>query len=111
MARVRNGPARHQRRHAPVRGVGRAHPPFRVAGDAQRRLRRARPEVALKNLRAAIEGAKAMGFAGLNLTVPHKLLAVEMMDALDESAETWGAVNTIRFESSAGVPPANLAKR
>lgn len=68
-------------------------------------------EVAPKNLRAAIEGAKAMGFAGLNLTVPHKLLAVEMMDALDESAETWGAVNTIRFESSAGVPPANLAKR
>src|SRR5450432_447901 len=64
-------------------------------------------EVAPKNLRAAIEGAKAMGFAGLNLTVPHKLLAVELMDSLDESARTWGAVNTIRFESSAGVPPAN----
>jgi len=54
-------------------------------------------EVDPKNLRAAIEGAKAMGFAGLNLTVPHKLLAVEMVDELDESAKTWGAVNTIRF--------------
>jgi len=54
-------------------------------------------EVDSKNLRAAIEGAKAMGFAGLNLTVPHKLLAVEMVDELDESAKTWGAVNTIRF--------------
>src|SRR5450432_3136032 len=64
-------------------------------------------EVAPKNLRAAIEGAKAMGFAGLNLTVPHKLLAVDMVDELDESAKTWGAVNTIRFESSAGVTPAN----
>ena len=50
-------------------------------------------------LRSAIEGAKTMGFIGLNLTVPHKLLAFEMMDALDVSARTWGAVNTIRFEA------------
>lgn len=50
-------------------------------------------------LRAAIVGAKAMKFIGLNLTVPHKLLAVEMVDALDESAKAWGAVNTIRFEA------------
>jgi len=55
-------------------------------------------EVDPKNLRAAIEGARAMNFAGLNLTVPHKLLAVDMVDDLDISAETWGAVNTIRFE-------------
>jgi shikimate dehydrogenase len=69
-------------------------------------------EVDSKNLRAAIEGAKAMNFAGLNLTVPHKLLAVEMVDALDQSAKKWGAVNTIKFEtdSGAGVPPANLAR-
>ena len=49
------------------------------------------------NLRAAIEGAKVMGFAGLNLTVPNKLLAVDMVDELDSSAKKWGAVNTIRF--------------
>jgi len=55
-------------------------------------------EVEPRNLRAAIEGARAMQFAGLNLTVPHKLLALEMVDMLDESAKTWGAVNTIRFE-------------
>ena len=65
-------------------------------------------EVNAKNLRAAIEGAKAMDFAGINLTVPHKLLAVDMVDTLDESAKTWGAVNTIKFESSAGVPPAGF---
>jgi len=59
-------------------------------------------EVEPKNLRAAIEGAKAMRFAGLNLTVPHKLLAMEMLDALDESAKMWGAVNTIRFEARDG---------
>jgi len=55
-------------------------------------------EVRPDDLRAAIAGAKAMQFAGLNLTVPHKLLALGMVDALDESAKTWGAVNTIRFE-------------
>jgi shikimate dehydrogenase len=56
-------------------------------------------EVDPKNLRAAIEGAKAMGFAGLNLTVPHKVLALDLVDALDESAKIWGAVNTIKFET------------
>ena len=52
-----------------------------------------------EQLREAIAGAKAMGFVGLNLTVPHKLLAVDLVDDCDESARTWGAVNTIRFEA------------
>lgn len=56
-------------------------------------------EVHPDELRSAIAGAQAMKFIGLNLTVPHKILAVEMVDALDESAKTWGAVNTIRFEA------------
>ena len=54
-------------------------------------------EVDPKNLRAAIEGTRAMNFAGINLTVPHKLLAVDMVDELDASAKKWGAVNTILF--------------
>ncbi len=56
-------------------------------------------EVHADDLRPALEGAKQMRFAGINLTVPHKLLALDMMDALDESARTWGAVNTVRFEA------------
>jgi shikimate dehydrogenase len=56
-------------------------------------------DVLPENLRAAIAGAKAMKFVGLNLTVPHKLLALDMVDVLDESARRWGAVNTIRFEA------------
>ena len=51
------------------------------------------------DLAAAIGGAMAMKFIGLNLTVPHKLLALPMVDLLDESATLWGAVNTIRFEA------------
>jgi len=58
-------------------------------------------EVHPDHLREAIAGAKRMGFVGVNLTVPHKLLAMEMVDALDDSAWTWGAVNTIRFEADA----------
>jgi shikimate dehydrogenase len=71
-------------------------------------------EVEPENLRAAIAGAKAMNFIGLNLTVPHKLLALEMVDVLDESARRWGAVNTIRFEgrvrNSSWLPSRRLGK-
>jgi len=59
-------------------------------------------DVAPEQLKSAIDGAKAMKFVGLNLTVPHKLLAVPMVDAFDESAAIWGAVNTIRFEMRVG---------
>ena len=45
-------------------------------------------EVSPDTLGQAIEGARAMHFVGLNLTVPHKLLALELVDALDESATT-----------------------
>lgn len=55
-------------------------------------------EVHPEDLRAALDGAKAMGFVGLNLTLPHKLLALGMMDLLDASGREWGAVNTVRFE-------------
>jgi shikimate dehydrogenase len=60
-----------------------------------------------------------MRFVGLNLTVPHKLLAVPMMDDLDPSARAWGAVNTVRFETllengdwaPLGAAPANGEKQ
>lgn len=55
-------------------------------------------DVPPEELRRAIDGAKAMGFLGLNLTVPHKQSALEMMDAVDAEARRWGAVNTVRFE-------------
>lgn len=55
-------------------------------------------EVDPLHLREALMGAKRMGFIGVNLTVPHKLLAVDMVEVLDESARLWGAVNTVRFE-------------
>ncbi len=55
-------------------------------------------DVRPEDLAEGLKGVKAMGFAGVNLTVPHKTLAVELVDVLDESAKRWGAVNTIRVE-------------
>lgn len=55
-------------------------------------------EVHPDNLREAIQGARAMRFVGLNLTVPHKLLALNMVDVVEPRARAWGAVNTIVFE-------------
>jgi shikimate dehydrogenase len=49
-------------------------------------------------LETAIAGAKVMRFVGLNLTLPHKLLAVPLVDHLDASGTRWGAINTIAFE-------------
>jgi len=56
-------------------------------------------EVEPERLAVALEGARVMGFCGVNLTVPHKRLALEMMDELDPSAEAWGGVNTVVFEA------------
>ena len=55
-------------------------------------------EVPPEELGNAIEKAKSARYIGLNLTVPHKILAMDMVDILDDSAKKWGAVNTISFE-------------
>ncbi len=77
-----------------------ASPAMQNAGIAALKLnwRYLACDVHPENLREAIAGAKAMKFIGLNLTVPHKLLALDMVDKLDASAKAWGAVNTIHFE-------------
>lgn len=55
--------------------------------------------VGAPDLGAALEGARRMGFVGLNLTVPHKELAAPLMDSLDATASDYGAVNTVVFEA------------
>lgn len=52
-------------------------------------------------LPSALFGARALGFGGLNLTVPHKQAACGLVDRLAPSAERIGAVNTIVFEDGA----------
>jgi shikimate dehydrogenase len=49
----------------------------------------------------AIRGLQAAGFAGLNVTVPHKEAAFAIADRLDEAARAAGAVNLLLFHNGA----------
>ena len=50
-------------------------------------------EVAPKDLANAVAGARAMGWAGFNCSLPHKVAVIEHLDGLGESAKVIGAVN------------------
>jgi shikimate dehydrogenase len=52
-------------------------------------------EVEPGGLRDAVSGARAMGFAGFNCTIPHKVAVVPLLDGLAESARIIGAVNCV----------------
>ncbi len=45
----------------------------------------------------AMAGLRAAGFAGLNITVPHKEAAFALCDTVEDSARQAGAVNTVIF--------------
>ena len=51
-----------------------------------------------QNLRSALLGAGDMGLVGINLTVPHKILALDCVHEIDAEARKLGAVNTISIE-------------
>ena len=51
-------------------------------------------EVAPEHLSDAVRGARAMGWAGFNCSLPHKVSVIDHLDGLGESAEVMGAVNT-----------------
>jgi len=61
-------------------GLDYAYLAFRVKGEA---------------LAAAIKGLKALNIRGLNVTIPHKVTVLPLLDRLDPLAEKIGAVNTI----------------
>jgi shikimate dehydrogenase len=50
-------------------------------------------EVPPERLADAVAGAKAMGWAGFNCSLPHKVAVIELLDGLGKSAELMGAVN------------------
>ena len=51
--------------------------------------------VELGRLETALGGLAPLGFAGANVTIPHKSAAVAFCDEVDEFAERAGSVNTI----------------
>lgn len=52
-------------------------------------------EVSPEGLKDAVRGARAMGWAGFNCSLPHKVTVIDHLDALAESARVIGAVNTV----------------
>ncbi len=65
-------------------GVDGAYVPFAV-----------RPE----NGAAALRALPMLGFAGTNVTIPHKVTAFETVDRRDAAADAIGAVNTVVVEA------------
>lgn len=48
------------------------------------------------DLEKAVAGLKALGVCGFNVTIPHKTAILPFIDHLDESAQSAGAVNTVK---------------
>jgi len=53
-------------------------------------------DIAPEDLPVALKKLHACNFHGLNLTVPHKIIAFDRVAALDPAARPIGAVNTLR---------------
>ncbi|CAB3289426.1 Shikimate dehydrogenase (NADP(+)) [Methanocaldococcus lauensis] len=60
-------------------------------------------DVLPEKLKYVIDGAKALGIVGFNVTIPHKVEIIKYLDELDESAKLIGAVNTIKIENNKAV--------
>ena len=53
--------------------------------------------IAPEHFHDTVRGLMHAGFAGANVTIPHKLAAFEVCDTVDETARKAGAVNTLSF--------------
>lgn len=75
-------------------------PQLQTAGmkEAGIAMKYARFDIAPDELRAALESLRRSDFIGVNLTVPHKITALALVDEVDEAAQKIGAINTIKFE-------------
>lgn len=56
-------------------------------------------KVAPSHLQDAVAGFCALGVKGWNVTIPHKVAIMDYLDAVDETAQAIGAVNTVVYEN------------
>ncbi len=77
-----------------------ASPALQNAALADRKIEAgyARLHIREAELAEAIQLLRQHGFIGANLTIPHKLAALPLVDELSEGARRLGAVNTLFFE-------------
>ncbi len=50
-------------------------------------------------LREAMDKLRELQFAGFNLTLPHKVVATELVDRVDDDAKQIGAINVIKVDA------------
>ena len=62
--------------------------------DAEYGLLETKPE----DLEATLRNLKKNSYVGCNLTVPHKILAMDIVDVITDTAKIIGAVNTISLQ-------------
>lgn len=60
-------------------------------------------EIKEKDLKKAIEGFKVLGFKGINVTIPHKIKIMELLDDISEEAINIGSINTIKFDNDKSI--------
>ncbi len=77
---------------------------FNIKGSYERIL--VKPE----ELGKKIKWLKKEGFAGVNVTVPHKEKVIDYMDEVTEQAEAIGAVNTVIFKKDGKILGENTDK-
>lgn len=53
--------------------------------------------VAPDDFESALRALPKLGFAGVNVTIPHKERAFALLDEVDDAAKATGAVNTVTF--------------
>ena len=56
-------------------------------------------DIKAENIKDAVEAARALNFAGFNLTMPHKITVMDYLDKLDPAAELIKTVNTVRNDN------------
>jgi shikimate 5-dehydrogenase len=59
----------------------------------------ARFRISPNELREGFDLIRKLEFVGLNLTIPHKIAALELLDSADDNVKRIGAVNVIKAES------------
>lgn len=63
--------------------------------------------VAPANLVQALRALPIMGFSGCNLTIPHKVAAMALVDSVDATARRIGAINTVIVQADGSLAGRN----
>src|SRR6185295_1759701 len=60
-----------------------------------------------EGLAAALRALAPLGFAGCNLTIPHKEAAMTLVDSVEEAARAIGAINCVTVAAGGKLVGAN----